>query len=598
MQASNRTLGNWYGKIERGEIKLPRFQRHEAWDARRIISMMNTVIEKLPLGITLVLEVTDEELFYSRYLETAPKTKGRVLEQLLDGQQRLTAIWRVLHNNYPDRSYFVYVPWIARNAKTLGGRRVVTATTRYYRYNELRYPLWCDNPARCIDRGMIPTDLLRPGDNQRDIDTWIDVASAPMPEEPNKLKAYFKWQKSISDEIRDLRSTIQNYNLPYLSLPSNTPRRTALEVFINMNVNSKPLTTYDVIVAQVESEVKVPLHTKRDELLETYPQIEKFDHPERLILNTSALLQERLPSARGAENMNKVEMIQNWDIMADGLNKITTFLMSEGVYDDKRLPTNAVLWVGAALYKHIPNYGDERGWCEQILRKYIWRAFLTNRYESSANTHAYYDFLALKRLFLSRLGKGDKKFSETRVPIFNETEYEVANVNAIRLAGWPTRATILGRAIMAITLKLGAQDFATGHSTTSANIRSRNYHHIYPDALLKEANIPNSSIAINCALIEGETNRSIGRKDPLQYMKERYNWIDEDTVHYRLGSHLIPIKELANGGYEGLSHDERISKIKKDYDTFITARSKIMERAIQRLVSGNMFNIEDVLGRD
>jgi hypothetical protein len=33
----------------------------------------------------------------------------KVLEHLLDGQQRLTALWRVLHNNYEDETYFVYV---------------------------------------------------------------------------------------------------------------------------------------------------------------------------------------------------------------------------------------------------------------------------------------------------------------------------------------------------------------------------------------------------------------------------------------------------------------------------------------------------------
>ena len=100
MQASNRILNDWYSNVRLGEIKLPRFQRFEAWDRQRIASLMQTVIHNLPLGITLVLNVGDEEKFISRYLETAPETGGRVHEHLLDGQQRLTAMWRVLHNNY------------------------------------------------------------------------------------------------------------------------------------------------------------------------------------------------------------------------------------------------------------------------------------------------------------------------------------------------------------------------------------------------------------------------------------------------------------------------------------------------------------------
>lgn len=110
MQASNRNLKDWYGKIQRGEIKLPRFQRHEAWDRNRIASLLETVVQSLPLGITLTLEVGEEEKFISRYLETAEPQNGErvVLEHLLDGQQRLTALWRAFHNNYERETYFIY----------------------------------------------------------------------------------------------------------------------------------------------------------------------------------------------------------------------------------------------------------------------------------------------------------------------------------------------------------------------------------------------------------------------------------------------------------------------------------------------------------
>jgi hypothetical protein len=91
MEARNRKIEDWYSKIKYGEIKLPRFQRFEAWDRNRICSLMETVIRDLPLGITLVLETGEKEQFISRYLKTAPETQGKVNELLLDGQQRLTA---------------------------------------------------------------------------------------------------------------------------------------------------------------------------------------------------------------------------------------------------------------------------------------------------------------------------------------------------------------------------------------------------------------------------------------------------------------------------------------------------------------------------
>jgi hypothetical protein len=40
MEARNRRLNDWYGKIKHAEIKLPRFQRFEAWDRQRISSLL------------------------------------------------------------------------------------------------------------------------------------------------------------------------------------------------------------------------------------------------------------------------------------------------------------------------------------------------------------------------------------------------------------------------------------------------------------------------------------------------------------------------------------------------------------------------------
>lgn len=60
-KAQDRTLGIWYQHIKQGQIKLPRFQRFEAWDRGRITSFMNTIINNLPVGVTLALEVGSTE---------------------------------------------------------------------------------------------------------------------------------------------------------------------------------------------------------------------------------------------------------------------------------------------------------------------------------------------------------------------------------------------------------------------------------------------------------------------------------------------------------------------------------------------------------
>ncbi len=594
MQARNRNLDNWYSMIKQGQIKLPRFQRFEAWDRQRICSLLETAIRNLPLGITLVLEAGEKEKFISRLLETAPEQDSRFYEYLLDGQQRLTALWRAFHNNYEWETYFIYVKQFD-NYEYDEEREDMTVffRGRYLKKNGVKYPLWCDDPAQCLTRGFIPTNLLKPEDIQSEIDDWIKEATeAQRPKDDiEKLERFLEFRKTISDKIKDLRSVISNYNLPYLSLPPQTDKSVALQVFINMNTNSKPLSTYDIIVAEVESVMERSLHDLQDALNEEDPAIARYSGLSEMILNTSALLQNALPNQRGAWDMDKRVMVQNWDIMKRGLSRMAEFLKNEGIHDEKRLPTNAVLAVIAALYADIPEAGDKRGQDELLLKKYLWHSFFTDRYENSAATHAYADFVALRKVLRGESRDDGEKYNSDDIPIFKD--HTLVEKEELLTAVWSKNATIRGRAILAVACRLGALDFSTGQRLNTGNIEQRHYHHVYPDALLKEAEI-NSFLALNCALISDKTNISIGRKDPLEYMKDRYEWTSEVIVKERLQSHLIPIEELKNGGYENLSDEEKTQKLKKDFEAFLNRRAELVMKAAKLLAEGHQLSTAEI----
>jgi hypothetical protein len=597
MQASNRKLGDWYGKIQLAEIKLPRFQRFEAWDRARICSLIETVVKDLPLGITLILEVGDEEKFISRFLATAPEIGSRVHEHLLDGQQRLTALWRTFHNNYELETYFIYLKEFD-DYESDEELEDMTAywRGRYFKKNGDKYPLWCDDPEETLKRGMIPTQLLRPEDIQSEIEDWIERATSPR--EPTaggkeELKKFFDFKKRVSDRIQALRSVVTNYNLPYLSLPSKTEKSVALDVFINMNTNSKPLSHYDIVVAEVESVMGKSLHDLQDELDKRHPEIGRFSPLSDLILTSSALLQGQLPNQRGACDMDRRKMIERWDVMERGLDRMAGFLKSEGIFDEKRLPTNAVLAVIAALYADIPDSGDKRGRDELVLKRYLWHAFFTDRYENSAATHAYSDFKGLQSIISGKAKPDGSAFGFDDVPIFKE--YSLVDADELMTVEWPKRANIRARAVLAAASRLGALDFSTSERLDANNVDERHYHHIYPDALLKEAGVE-SYRALNCALIKDKTNISIGRKDPLQYLKDRYEWTSESIVRERLQSHLIPIKELANGGYEGLSKSEKEEKIKKDFELFLRKRAELVVKAAKLLAEGRQLSAGEIYG--
>lgn len=271
--AQDRQVQVWFQRIQNGEIKLPRFQRHQAWDKSRICSLLDTVTRNLPLGVTLLLNVNEEQ-FVSRYLATAPATGDRVTEHLLDGQQRLTALWRTLHNNYPDATYFLYLPQFDQNkeAAQKSDESEIWHVSRWINKTGAKMPLWADIPQQCLSRGLIPMQLFRPGDIASEIDAWVDSAlttSKPKSDTEGFEERLTKWMErknQIKTTIRDFRETIAHFNLPYLALPAQTSKDTALQVFINMNTNSKPLSQYDIIRAEIEGVKGVSLDDYQHQL--------------------------------------------------------------------------------------------------------------------------------------------------------------------------------------------------------------------------------------------------------------------------------------------------------------------------------------------
>lgn len=597
-KAQDRTMGVWYQLIEQGAIKLPRFQRFEAWDRPRITSFLSTIIKNLPVGITLALEVSGEEKFISRFVETArPISPGVVNQHLLDGQQRLTAFWRAMHNNYEGETYFAYLPDFDRQKESEEELDVdVRCIPRWTNKNGLRMPRWAEEPAKCFERGLLPIHLLCPGDKGPEVDAWLTAALQPMapngdePDAFQRLREHSSLRETIKEQIVALRERVTHFNLPHLSLPASTDKDVALQVFINMNTNSKPLSLYDIIVAEVESVAGESLHNREAELASKCPNAAHYDEVKDLVLSTSALLQDQPPNNRGMMDMNKQVLLENWPKLERGLERMATFLAGQGVFDEGRLPTNSVLPVVAASYALIPEHGDFVAKAEKLLRRYLWSSFFTDRYENSAATRAFADFRAIKAL----LHASDFQEDDLQaVPVLNRTEFPLADVDSLMAAGWPKPRGIESRAVLAVTTYFGALDFADEKKAAYENVRQREYHHIFPDALLREAGIE-SFRALNCALITWKTNRMIGRKDPLEYLEERVKLADPKAVRNRLRTHLISYELLAKAHYGSASGTALASLVTPDFEAFMRDRSTRIAAAAVALANGEQPSLDAI----
>lgn len=586
MNAHDRFLPEWFNRIRSRQVTLPRFQRFVAWGHGEVSGLLTTVLRGLPSGAALVLEVGDNEKFPSRTMVDAPDSGGRVVEQLLDGQQRLTALWRGLHDKYEDRTYLIGFE------EHPGGEEVrlpyVYGQARWWSTNGRRYPLWTDDPAECWRRELIPLLLLRPGDVTNEIDQWIEQA---IPE--GSADRHLEYRE-ILHKINDLRTKVREFNLPYLALPVMTPKEVALDVFIKMNTSSVKLSTYDIVVALVEDETGKSLHEHVEALRASVPRAADYADLPSLVLDVVALRQDRSPSQAGYRGLDYKRMVTEWSWVEKGIKGMVTFLEEESIFDDQRLPSYTAIPIVAALWEYLPTQPDQLGNARYVLRRFLWKAFLTSRYEQSSSTNALQDYRGLRRILTEVSG-------EESVPILDEESFPSPTKEMVLQADWPRRRSILGRGLLALMLKAGAEDLADGARATVQTItskdRPREYHHLFPVSTLEDAGVSDDRIyrALNCALITWRTNRTISNKDPIAYLNERAktNALGEIDLRRRLRTHLIPYCELAVG-YGGLTDEDRRSRVKDDYDAFLEARAGLFVQMAQHACSGQPIELSEL----
>ncbi|MEC9346264.1 MAG: DUF262 domain-containing protein [Pseudomonadota bacterium] len=558
MEARSKTIEAWFSLIEQGQVKLPRFQRHEAWRPVQIAGLFENILRSpsLPLGVLLVLEVGDKELFHSRPIVGAPQVDTRPGLHILDGQQRMTALWRSLTDDYDDLRVLVRLNAAGEAAEDddEDGDPPLIEIVKRWDHDGTRKPVWVDDDLACIARGLAPVSIFRPGSaGEAAFKAWRD-----------RLRAGDAFSDSIGDLAGEYRKRVASYTLPFLSLPVGTSRETALEVFINMNTSASPLKDYDIVVAQVEEAVGESLHTKVENLLLRVPAARDYGRIEDTLLAMTALLLDRPPLKKTylEESFGK-GLAKVWPKVEAGIERGLQFLADEALLNEKTLPSDVAVYLTCALWGLATGLKlDQEGNARQLIRKALWRACFTDRYGKTSATRAFADFRALR-------GMIDGTVPDANCDLFDETLYRLPGIDEIRTAGWPGRKDRLPRAILATSLRRKAQDFADGTPISRTNIGSRELDHLYSFGYLDVGrDDPLVNRALNCALISAATNRNKSATPPSVYIDKRAKAsnLGEETVRWRLATHLIPYAALVADDYEAFL-DARADMVVADMTT-------------------------------
>mgnify|MGYP005851384071 CR=1 FL=1 len=599
MEARNKKIEDWFAMVKQGQMVLPRFQRHEAWRHAQVIGLLENILRHppLPIGALLTLEVGDKELFHSRPIVGAPKPSSKPSMHLLDGQQRMTALWRSLTGDYRRDGVDVLLslkkaePDEEEDDGDDADAPRIEVIKRWDRKGVLQ-PVWANDPVEMLQRSLVPVTILCPGSSGEEaLAAW-----------ENAVEGSGLLDKKLTKRIEALRQRLAKYDIPFLSLGTATSRGTALRVFINMNTSATPLKDFDIVVAQLESATGDSLHDMVEELVESVPAVRDYGRIEDSILSVAALLMGRPPlkisylAPDFGEEFKKV-----WPRLKHGFKLGIGFLRSEKILNEQCLPSDVLVYLTCALWADVQEDGfDKSGNARALIRKVLWRASFTNRYGKTAATRSFADYRVLRdaiagKTILSgtRAANGEpieagKAFGGQEViagktqidgktvvvcELFEPEQNPLPAMEEMVLAGWPGRKDRLPRAILATSLRRQALDFADGAPITHDNFHSREFHHLYPVGILSGDRADERvNRALNCALITWTTNRKVGAKKPSVYVAERRvaASLGEDVVRQRLASHLVP--------YDALIAD--------DYEAFLSQRAALVHGDMVKLCDG------------
>src|SRR5690606_20203461 len=96
-----RTITDLVQMIEESRLALPQFERPSVWGKANWIPFLHTVLLGRPTGTLLLLEATEDQLLNPRKLDTAPDIDPTTVNWLLlDGQQRMTTLYRSIRTNF------------------------------------------------------------------------------------------------------------------------------------------------------------------------------------------------------------------------------------------------------------------------------------------------------------------------------------------------------------------------------------------------------------------------------------------------------------------------------------------------------------------
>jgi hypothetical protein len=513
------------GRILRGDILLPKFQRDFVWEKHQIIDLLDSIANNYPIGSVLLWR-SREHLRSERNiadLEIAQTQADYPVNYLLDGQQRLSTICGALY-------------WKGTETDSRWNLAYDLRTKTFLHLDTLD-----DTPLHQIRLNKI----IDPSAYFLHVSSLKTLGAADVEVLETRAKELF-------DRFKDYK--VATVTLHEMSIQAVAP------IFERINSRGTPLTIVDLMRAATWSEdfdLIDAITDISDELSSKY-----FGGIER-----KAILRSISAAAGGGFSEASIDGLRKHSSQEleaavvstkDAYARAVDFMATElHIPSDKQVPyVNQVVVLAEVfrLIKHLTptQLGSVRSW--------FWRTAVAG-YFGGWNT--------------GNMGSDQKAVQTFAAGKNKEIDSSVQNPGMSIWTGQGFRSNAAHSKILILLLAfskpldlLTSQKIDTGDALFHGNLKE--FHHFFPRDYLKSKGVParKSNVLANFVMLTAASNKRISNRAPSDYLKE---------VKEELGANLE--KVLATSLITPAAFE---AAMKDDYDKFLEERAK----AIAAVVSG------------
>ena len=463
---TNPRIASLLADVTKGNIKIPVFQREFVWNDEQIMSLLDSIYRGYPVG-SLLLWSTKERLSHERNVGgfQLPETPTDYpVNYVLDGQQRLTTLYGVFHSDSA-----------TANAELA------------QRFNVCFVP----STEEFVHASAVSSSAI----NLRNV---LDTTKL--------LPELRRFSDDDQKRVAHVTERFKDYEFPVVTIKDRSNQEVC-RVFQRINSSGTSLSTLELLAAWTWSE-QFNLRNEITGLLERLADKGYEDLGETTVMRCLTAIV-----------MDEIEPDLLVDVAADqliaGMSKLKQAMNAAMDFLDSELRVKNIVFVPfpimvVPLVRFFADNLRPSAAQRTMLCRWFWSCSFMQRYKAGTNAFVLDDMIEMRKLARNEVAFARLE-SGVSPAMFRKTwriNSAAAKATICLLAQYQPRSFLTGAPV-----DLGE---------TLAAYNARQFHHIYPKAMLAAQGIPfhESNVIANVCMLTAGDNNTISDKDPRNYFGE------------------------------------------------------------------------------